>query len=192
MGCNWLVVIDSYTKYPCIHATQSISTKSTIDLLEQDFAQFGYPHTIVTDNAANYRSEEFQVYCKEQGIVHLMGAPYHPATNGAAERLIQTFKQALRKSSKPSKKAVVEFLMQYRRAPTAVGYKNQIRTKIDTFLPSPVHDAQSLQSKQVVKFREKMAKKVYTYEIRDPCFALYGFTLDPDGIQTHVGFQLLW
>jgi len=48
MDYNWLVVIDLYTKYPCIHATQSISTKSTIDLLEQDFAHFGHPHTIVT------------------------------------------------------------------------------------------------------------------------------------------------
>jgi len=57
MGYNWLVVIGSYTKYSCIHAAQSISTKSTIDLIEEDFAHFGYPHTIVADNAANYRSE---------------------------------------------------------------------------------------------------------------------------------------
>jgi len=121
MDYNWLVAIDLYTKYPCIHATQSISTKSTIDLLEQDFAHFGHPHTIVTKNAPNYRSEEFQVYYKERGIVHLTSAPYHSATNWAAERLIQTFKQALRKSSEPPKKAVVEFLMQYWRTPTALG-----------------------------------------------------------------------
>jgi len=176
----WLVVIDSYTKYSCIHATQSISTNSTTDFLVQDFAHFGYPHTIVTDNTANYRWEEYQVYYKERGIVHLTGAPYYPATNGAAERLMQTFKQALRKSSKLLKKAVMEFLMQYRRTPMAVGYsssellnKRQLRTRIDTLLPSTVHDAQSLQSKQAVKSQEKMVKKIYTYEIGDPCFALY-------------------
>ena len=28
-------------------------------------------------------------------IIHLTGAPFHPSTNGAAERLVQTFKQAL-------------------------------------------------------------------------------------------------
>ena len=39
MGYNWLVVIDSYMKYPCIHVTQSISTKSTIDLLGQGLQQ---------------------------------------------------------------------------------------------------------------------------------------------------------
>ena len=42
LGQNWLVVTDAYTKYPCIHPTSSVSSKSTIDLLEEDFAHFGY------------------------------------------------------------------------------------------------------------------------------------------------------
>ena len=42
MGSNWLVIIDSYSKYPCIHTTTSVSSKATTDLLEQDFAHFGY------------------------------------------------------------------------------------------------------------------------------------------------------
>ena len=79
----------------------SISAKCTIDLLEQDFSHFGFPHTIVTDNVPCFMSEEFKEFCKERGIIHLTGAPYHPSTNGAAERLVQTFKQALRKSAGP-------------------------------------------------------------------------------------------
>jgi len=62
-----------------------------MNLLEQDFAHFGYPHTLVTDSAPTFMSDEFQDYCHARGIVHLTGAPYHPATNGAAERLVQTF-----------------------------------------------------------------------------------------------------
>ncbi|KFD50450.1 hypothetical protein M513_08677 [Trichuris suis] len=61
MGLNWLVVVDAYSKYPCTHPTVSTSTKATMELLEQDFAHFGYPHALVTDNAPNFRSEEFQV-----------------------------------------------------------------------------------------------------------------------------------
>ena len=57
MGHNWLVIIDAYSKYPCIHATQSISAKSTADLLESDFSHFGYPHTLVTDNAPTFTSD---------------------------------------------------------------------------------------------------------------------------------------
>ena len=114
--------MDAYSKYPCIHQTSSTSTKATTDLLEVEFAHFGYPHTIVSDNATSFMSEEFKTWCKERGIFHLTGAPYHAATNGAAERLIQTFKQAIRKSVLPPRRALQEFLMQYQRTPLASGY----------------------------------------------------------------------
>eukprot|EP00731_Ephydatia_muelleri_P029087 Em0020g731a len=138
-----------WSRYPCIHPTTSTYTKSTTDLLEQDFAHFGYPHTIVSDNATSFSSSEFQSWCRERGITHLTGAPYHPATNGATERLVQTFKQALSKSSLPSRATLQEFLIQYCRTPRSEGYSpsellnvRQIRTKIDVLLPSPAHAAQ--------------------------------------------------
>ena len=86
---------DLCCKHPCIHPTIYTSTKLTTELLEQDFAHFGYPHTIVSDNATTfYSSEEFQPWCQERGITHLTGTPNHPATNEAAESLVQSFKQA--------------------------------------------------------------------------------------------------
>eukprot|EP00731_Ephydatia_muelleri_P003884 Em0002g60a len=84
----------------------SLWPQSTTELLEQDLAHFGYPHTIVSDNATSFSSEEFQAWCRERCIIHLTGAPYHLATNGAAERLVQTFKQALSKSSLSPRAAV--------------------------------------------------------------------------------------
>ena len=71
-----------------------MSSKSTIDLLEEDFTDFGW---IVLDNATSFTLEEFQTFCKDKGFVHLTGALYHPATNGAAERLIQTYELELSK-----------------------------------------------------------------------------------------------
>ena len=182
MGTNWLLLTDSYSKYPCIHPTQSVSAQATIDLLEQDFAHFGYPHTLVTDNASAFMSVEFQTWCKERGIVHLTGAPYHPATNGAAERLVQTFKQALKKSSLSPRKALQEFLMQFRRTPNSSGYSpsellnsRQIRTKIDTLLPSPAHKAQGKQAREATKSQRKeiISKVVRSYKVGDPVYALY-------------------
>nr|KAG5685903.1 hypothetical protein BaRGS_033664 [Batillaria attramentaria] len=185
MGTNWLVITDAYSKYPCIHPTSSTSTRATLDLLEEDFAHFGYPNTLVSDNATTFVSEEFQSWCKERGITHLTGAPYHPATNGAAERLVQTFKQALRKSSLPPKRALQEFLMQYQRMPTSCGFSpsellmsRQIRTRIDTLLPSPAHIAQGKQSKEASKTQVTpdsggVAKVTRQYKAGDPVYALY-------------------
>ena len=179
LGSNWLVLIDAYSKYPCIHLTTSTSTKSTTDLLEQDFAHFGYPHTILSDNATSFSSEEFKAWCRERGITHLTGAPYHPATNGAAERLVQTFKQALSKSSLPPRAALQEFLMQYRRTPLADTYSpsellngRQIRAKIDVLIPSPAHIAQGKQARAATKSQEQEVPNRVTpiYSVGSPCY----------------------
>ena len=178
LGRNWLVLVDAYSKYPCIHPTTSTSSKSTTAILEQEFAHFGYAHTLVTDNATTFMSQEFQAWCKQRGIVHLTGAPYHPATNGAAERLIQSFKQALRKSSLPPKEALQEFLMQYRRIPFASGLSpsellngRRIRTKIDTLVPSIPHLLQERQSN--AEDSEVVSKVEHHYSLGDLCYALY-------------------
>ena len=114
--------------------------------------------------------------------MHLTGAPYHPATNGSAERLVQTFKQALRKSNLPPRRALQEFLMQYRRTPNSSGYSpsellnsRQIRTKIDILLPSPAHTAQGKQAKEAAKSQcqETVAKVVSHYNVGDPVYARY-------------------
>lgn len=188
MGTNWLVVIDAYSKYLCIHPTSSTSTKTSIELLEQDFAHFGNPHAIVSDNATSFTSAEFQDWCKVRGITHLTGAPYWPATNGIAERAVQTFKQALKKSSLPPRRALQQFLMQYRRTPLLSGLSpsqllngRQLRCQLDALLPSPAQWAQGRQAKEATKAQEQEAEKQppeikkvsYKYQVGQPVYALY-------------------
>ena len=119
MGNNWLIVTDAYSKYPCTHQTISTSIQATTT---EDFAHLGYPHTIVSDNATTFSSAEFQLWCHQRGIQHLTGAPYHLATNGAAEMMVQSFKQSLKKSKLPPRPALQEFLMHYRRTPLNTGF----------------------------------------------------------------------
>lgn len=185
MGSNWFVLIDAYSKYPCIYPTSSTSTKATTELLEETCAHFGYSHTIVTDNATTFLSEEFQVWCRQRGIVHLPGAPYHPATNGAAERLVQSFKQSVKKSSLAPRAALQEFLLQYRRTPLDSGYSpsellngRQIRCKLDALIPSPVHAAQGKQAKKSTtsqrgELNHKVSKLVHNFLVGTSCYALY-------------------
>ena len=183
MGRNWLVLVDPLTKYPCIHPTGSVGTQSTTDLLEEDFAHFGYPHALVTDNSTSFKSREFKSWCQSRGITHLTGAPYHPATNGTAERMVQSFKKSLKKSSLPPKRALQEFLMQYRRTPLAFGLSpsellngRQIRTRIDVLLPSPAHIAQGRQAAEAAKAQEGAhthlaARPVQPYKVGASCYA---------------------
>ena len=113
--------------------------------------------------------------------MHLTGAPYHPATNGAAERLVQTLKSSLTKSATPTKVSLKRFLMQYRRTPLLCGYSpsellngRQIRTAIDVLIPSPAHQAQECQSKQAAKARQRLAgRSGPQYRVGNLCYALY-------------------
>lgn len=44
----------------------------------------------------DHSSTEFQEFLRCNGVKHIRTVPYHPASNGAVERLVQTFKQAMK------------------------------------------------------------------------------------------------
>jgi len=46
--------------------------------------------SVMTDNAKAYTSRTHGAVCTKQGLRHLRTKPYHPQTNGKAERFIQT------------------------------------------------------------------------------------------------------
>ena len=56
----------------------------------------GIPCELVSENGPQFCSK-FQEFAKSNGIRHLMGAPYHTATNGLTERMVQ-IKKAVKKS----------------------------------------------------------------------------------------------
>ena len=106
----------------------------------------------------------------------MRGAPYHPATNGQAERLVQTFKQSLRKSRLPCSQALQEFLIQYRRTPLESGLSpsellngRQLRGKLDALLPSVPQIAKSLQNRQNKPTSNKRTSNT-NFDVGKPCY----------------------
>jgi len=82
------------------------------------FATHGIPETIVTGNGSVFTSHEFQQFMDMNGIKHLTTAPYHPASNGLAERAVQTLKMGLKKISVGNiEDKLAHFLFQYRITP---------------------------------------------------------------------------
>ena len=59
-------------------------------------AIYGLHCQIVSDNGAQFTLFHFTEFLKQNGIKHIHSAPYHSATNGEAERFIQTFKHAMK------------------------------------------------------------------------------------------------
>lgn len=129
-----LVITEAFSRYQCISLTSSTSAKSTLDLLggiltrlPRMMHQFPF--------LKNFRTSTKNV-----------GSAYHPATNGAGQRLVHSFKHALRKFSLFLKRAFREFLMKYWRTTTAYGFSRseiwrfqQIWIMIDYLMPLPAY-----------------------------------------------------
>uniref|UniRef100_A0A2L2YNI8 Integrase catalytic domain-containing protein n=1 Tax=Parasteatoda tepidariorum TaxID=114398 RepID=A0A2L2YNI8_PARTP len=97
MEHQFLIVVDSLSKWPEIFAMKTSPTSSnTIYYLEEIFSRHGLPEILVSDNAAIFKSAEFQHFCKSNGIKQRLIAPGYPATNGQAERYVQILKTKLK------------------------------------------------------------------------------------------------
>nr|XP_040226826.2 uncharacterized protein K02A2.6-like [Anopheles coluzzii] len=81
----YLVIVDSFSKWPEVIPTSSTTTTATISILRNIFARFGNPVTLVSDNGPQFTSRDFESFCRQNGVEHIRTAPYHPQSNGLAE-----------------------------------------------------------------------------------------------------------
>ena len=96
-GKMCLVVVDSHSKWIEAYPVSTANSTITIEKLRYLFSQFGLPQSLVSDNAPYFVSEEFESFLKSNGIKHPTSSAYHPASNGLAERAVQTLKNGLKK-----------------------------------------------------------------------------------------------
>ena len=115
----FLVVIDAYSKWLDVIPTSGCSAQITISKLRSLFCIHGIPDVLVSDNGPCFASEEFATFVSNNGIRHIMSAPYRPSTNGLAENAVKTFKQALKKCSGCGRveEMLNRFLLDYRITP---------------------------------------------------------------------------
>ena len=92
-----LVIVDAHSKWLEAQVVATATSQGTIEKLRILFATHGLLETIISDNGSVFKSTEFASFVTKNGIQHLTIAPYHPASNGLAERAVQTLKVALRK-----------------------------------------------------------------------------------------------
>ena len=100
----------------------------------------------MSDNGSQFTSEEFADFVKSNGIKHIRTAPYHPSSNGAVERLVQSFKRAICASENDKKSLqcrLSTFLLNYQITPRATTnvapcelfLNRSVRTRLDLLKP---------------------------------------------------------
>ena len=151
-----IIIIDAHSKWLDIHVTTS-TTAITIEKLQQTFAIFGLPETVITDNGPAFTSQEFDRFMKVNGISHVRTSPYHPSSNGLAERVVQTFKTTMKQMSGGSiESKVSRFLFRYRVTPHSTTgvtpaelmFNRQLRTCLDLLQPDVGQNVRHNQNRQ--------------------------------------------
>ena len=163
-GNSFLGLVDSHSKWIEVAHMTSTSAKSTIDQLRVWFAAYGLPEEVVSDNGPQFIASEFVDFLKQNGVKQTLAAPYHPSSNGAAERTVQTLTQALQKEAervrrgapkRSLKHQLANCLFQYRNTPHSVTgvtpaelfLKRNPRTKFSVLKPNMEMHIQNQQGK---------------------------------------------
>lgn len=121
------MLVDAHSKWIEVFVMNSTSSEKTVEKLRSVFAAYGLPEEVVTDNGPQFTSADFELFLSRNGVLHSKSPPYHPASNGSAERCVQTVKKALFKQvldeqrsghAKSLQHRVDQFLFSYRNTPT--------------------------------------------------------------------------
>ena len=89
-GSYYLVVVDSFTKWPEILKRRKATSRVTINFLRELFDE------IISDNVNQFTRSEFRRFCEVFTIKYNTTTTYYLRSNGHAERFIDIFKRALK------------------------------------------------------------------------------------------------
>ncbi|KAL9966705.1 hypothetical protein ACROYT_G024821 [Oculina patagonica] len=178
LGTMFLIAVDAHSKWPEVIPMTTTTASRTIEELRKLFATHGLPEQLVSDNGPQFIADEFEAFMRSNGIKHIKSAPYHPATNGMAERFVQTFKQALR-AALTEKKSIswklANFLLAYRsnphgltgETPAVLLMGRNIRTRLDILKPNLRKRVEDKQQDQELRSSHSPTRKLEL--TRDPC-----------------------
>ena len=89
-GRTFFVLVDAHFKWPEVVEMKSTTAEKTIEVMRTLFGSYGIPEQVVSDNRPQFTSDEFAQFMRQNCVKHIRSTPYHPSTNGLAERFVQT------------------------------------------------------------------------------------------------------
>ena len=159
-GHMLLLLVDAHSKWIEVFPMSTITSTATIQSCRKLFATFGVPEVLVTDNGPSFVSAEFEQFLKKNSIRHKTSPPYHPATNGLAERAVQTVKKGLKKmKSGTLQDKLSRFLFRYRNTPQSTTEETpsqlllgrKMRSPLDVIHPDLQRKVEEKQDKHVMQ-----------------------------------------
>ncbi|XP_060540149.1 uncharacterized protein K02A2.6 [Pantherophis guttatus] len=138
-GRHLLIVVDAFSKWLEVVPMASTTTEATIRALRRLFATHGLPDVLVSDNGPQLTSLAMEAFLAGLGIRHALSAPYRPAGNGQAERMVRLTKEALTKMGTGDwQERIDNFLLTQHITPHATTHKSPAELLMGRRLRSPL------------------------------------------------------
>ncbi|XP_043204956.1 uncharacterized protein K02A2.6-like [Amphibalanus amphitrite] len=110
-GETYLLIVDYFTNFVEVEPLSRFTAAHVISALTSQFARYGLPETLISDNGPPFSSDEFRLFTKELDIQHKTSSPRYPQSNGKAENSVKTVKNLMRKAMEDGKNPLWALLM---------------------------------------------------------------------------------
>jgi hypothetical protein len=165
----FLIIVDSYSNWIDALPVSSIDFSNVEMVLLKFFSDNGLCENLVSDGGPPFNSLNFREFCTKNGISHILSPPYHPQSNGTAERAVQTFKKFAKKilienpqiSNLQFNKKILEYLFAYRNTPCVSTGKCPAELFIKTKCKNMLTNVNPLLQPNVTQSISYQPKKVF-------------------------------
>jgi len=157
-GRSFLSIIDYGSRFPILRPLLSTTTTAVIDVLDDIFAMFGLPASLVSDNGPQFISEQMAVFLSRLNISHVKSSPRYARSNGMVERLHRVIKERLSalKPHLPFQRRLNQVMFDIRgsrhrmlgTSPSSALFTRTMRTRVPTVItPQVVNASHQLKAK---------------------------------------------
>jgi len=91
-----LIIVDAYSGWPEVARVKDRNAATVKQVLRLIFSRNGVPRCLVSDNAREFQDDDLCTWLRQIGCRPVKTPPYHPQSNGIAERMVGTVKQGLK------------------------------------------------------------------------------------------------
>lgn len=173
-GRTYLVSVDYFSSFIEVDYLKSTTAEDVITKLQGQFARYGIPSEIVSDQGPQYTSSQFRDMTHKWGIRHTMSSPDHHRSNGKAEAAVKTVKHLMHKCLQDNNNPY-EALLELRNtprqdtglSPTQMMFGRFTRSRIPAVTNKPVSKKQSTRAEKMRHKRRKTVEKCYNKKAKD-------------------------
>ena len=180
---QFMVTVDYLSRFFEIDELTSTTSAAVTRKLSAHFARHGIPEIFVSDNAAQFSSQEFEDFAREWDFKHVTPSPEYPQSNGLAEKAVQIAKKIMTKAKEDRRNPLLA-LLEYRctpvdglKSPAEILYGRQLRSilpstnqhlqQTTTDMQKIIQRRQEMQDRQK-RYYDRQAKPLPPLNVKDP------------------------